>query len=212
LSARRKPRSALPEIVRRLVLASDNAGKQREFGALLAPIGVELIGQSVLGVRGAEEPFHTFLENALAKARRAALATGMPAMADDSGICCAALDGAPGVRSGRFAGDDASDAQNSAELVRRLQGKTNRAAHYICVLVALQSASEPDPIIADGRWCGVIVDAPRGTNGFGYDPHFWLPELNCTAAELEPAQKNRISHRGRALRLLVEKLRLTWQW
>ena len=196
----------------RFVLASDNPGKQREFGAMLAPLGVELIAQSTLGVRAADEPFHTFVENALAKARHASAATHLPALADDSGVCCDALDGAPGVRSARFAGDTANDAQNNLELLRRLRGVANRTAHYTCVLVAVRSAADPDPVIADARWPGSIIDEPRGSNGFGYDPHFWLPDLNCTAAELDPAHKNRISHRGRALVELVAKLRRVWQW
>lgn len=198
--------------MRRLVLASDNPGKQRELAALLAPLDVDLAAQSTFGVQPADEPFDTFVENALAKARHAAAATGLPALADDSGVCCAALDGAPGVRSARFAGQGATDLENNAELLRRLHGATDRSAHYTCVLVAVRSAADPDPVIADARWPGEIIDVPRGGNGFGYDPHFWLPDLNLTAAELEPAHKNRISHRGRALSDLVAKLRLAWRW
>jgi XTP/dITP diphosphohydrolase len=198
--------------VRRLVLASDNPGKQREFAAMLAPLGVELVAQGALGIRAADEPFHTFVENALAKARHASEATGMAALADDSGVCCEALGGAPGVRSARFAGEGATDVQNNAELIRQLQRVTDRAAHYTCVLVAVRSALDPDPVIAEARWAGSIIDSPRGSNGFGYDPHFWLAEQNCTAAELAPAQKNRISHRGRALEELVGKLRRAWRW
>lgn len=198
-------------VVRRLVLATDNPGKRREFAAMLATLGVELVAQSVLGVRAADEPFHTFVENALAKARHAAKATGLPALADDSGICCAALGGAPGVRSARFAGEGATDAENNAELMRRLRAAPDRSAHYTCVLVAILSASDPDPVIAEARWFGTIVEAPRGSNGFGYDPHFYLAEQGCTVAELEPAQKNRLSHRGRALEQLAGKLRLAWQ-
>jgi len=198
--------------VQRFVLASDNPGKQREFSAMLAPLGVELVAQSALGVTPAAEPFHTFVENALAKARHASAATGLPALADDSGVCCAALDGAPGVRSARFAGEGATDTQNNAELLRRLQGSDDRAAHYTCVLVALRSDADPEPVIAEARWSGSIIEVPRGANGFGYDPHFWLAELNCTAAELDPAHKNRISHRGRALAQLIERLRVDWRW
>jgi XTP/dITP diphosphohydrolase len=198
--------------VQRFVLASDNPGKQREFSAMLAPLGVELVAQSALGVTPAAEPFHTFVENALAKARHASAATGLPALADDSGVCCAALDGAPGVRSARFAGEGATDTQNNAELLRRLQGSDDRAAHYTCVLVALRSDADPEPVIAEARWSGSIIEVPRGANGFGYDPHFWLAELNCTAAELDPAHKNRISHRGRALAQLIERLRVDWPW
>ena len=202
----------LDKSVRRFILASDNPGKQREFAVMLAPLGLELVAQSILGVRAADEPFQTFVENALAKARHASAKTGLPALADDSGVCCAALDGAPGVRSARFAGEGATDAQNNAELLRRLHNVANRAAHYTCVLVALRSASDPDPIVAQARWSGSIIDTPRGSNGFGYDPHFWLEDLGCTAAELEPAHKNRISHRGQALAQLVQQLRLAGQW
>jgi XTP/dITP diphosphohydrolase len=198
--------------VLRLVLASDNPGKLREFNALFAPLGVELVGQGALGVRAAEEPFDTFVENALAKARRAATATGLPALADDSGVCCAALGGAPGVRSARFAGDGATDLQNNVELLHRLAGVADRSAHYTCVLVAMRSGTDPDPVIADARWPGNIIDDARGSNGFGYDPHFWLPGLGCTAAELEPAHKNRISHRGQASQALVEKIQRAWKW
>jgi XTP/dITP diphosphohydrolase len=198
--------------LRRLVLASDSPGKRREFAAMFAPIAVELVPQSALGVRAAPEPFHTFVENALAKARHATAATGLPALADDSGVCCAALGGAPGVRSARFAGDGATDAENSAELVRRLRDATDRRAHYTCVLVALQSEFDPDPVIAEARWHGSIIDTPRGSNGFGYDPHFWLDEFGCTAAELTQVHKNRAGHRGRALARLLEKVRIAWQW
>lgn len=177
---------------------------------MLAPLGLELVAQSTLGIRAADEPFHTFVENALAKARHASAVAGLPALADDSGVCCAALGGAPGVRSARLAGDDATDSENNAELLRRLDGVAQRAAHYTCVLVAVLSAADPDPVIADARWPGSIIDEARGSNGFGYDPYFWLPELGCTVAELEPAHKNRMSHRGRALAQLVEKLRLAW--
>lgn len=194
--------------MQRLVVASANRGKLREFGAMLAPLGIELVAQAALGVQSADEPFLTFVENALTKARHAAASTGLPALADDSGVCCRALGGAPGVRSARFAGENATDAENNAELLRQLCGIADRSAHYVCVLVAVRSASDPDPLIADARWPGSIIDEPRGTNGFGYDPHFWLPALGRTAAELEPAHKNRISHRGRALVQLFEKIRL----
>jgi XTP/dITP diphosphohydrolase len=198
--------------VRRLILASDNPGKQREFAAMLAPLDVQLIAQSALGVQAAAEPFQTFVENALAKARHASEKSGLAALADDSGVCCEALDGAPGVRSARFAGAGANDAQNNAELLRRLQAVNDRRAHYTCVLVALQSALDPDPVIAQARWHGSIIDTPRGTNGFGYDPYFWVDELGCTAAELAPDHKNRISHRALALAELVAKLRVAWTW
>lgn len=198
--------------MRRLVLASDNPGKLREFAALLAPLGIEVIAQRALGVAPAEEPHETFVENALAKARHAAAATGLPALADDSGLCCAALDGAPGVRSARFAGAGASDAENNAALVRALARCTDRRGHYTCVLVAVRGARDPEPLVSDARWPGVVIDAPRGANGFGYDPHFLLPELGQTAAELAPEVKNRISHRGLAMRDLARRVTGDWAW
>ncbi|MCX8115368.1 MAG: RdgB/HAM1 family non-canonical purine NTP pyrophosphatase [Burkholderiaceae bacterium] len=198
--------------MRRIVVASDNPGKRREFGALLAPLGVEVIAQGALGIRSADEPHATFVENALAKARHAAAASRMPALADDSGLCCVALGGEPGVRSARFAGEAATDAANNAELLRRLAGVADRRAHYTCVLVAVQSALDPEPLIADARWYGEVAHAPRGANGFGYDPLFWLSELGKTAAELSPEHKNRISHRALALGELARKLTVCWGW
>lgn len=198
--------------MKRLVLASGNAGKLREFRALLAPLEVQVISQAELAITAAEEPHPSFVENALAKARHACAASGLPALADDSGITCAALNGLPGVRSARFAGEAATDAQNNAELLRRLAGVADRRAHYTCVLVALRTADDPEPVIAQARWDGEIVDAPRGANGFGYDPHFLLPELGCTAAELAPEHKNRISHRGRAMADLANRLHAEWGW
>jgi len=198
--------------VHRLVLASDNRGKLREFAALLAPLGIEIVAQRGLGVAPAEEPHGTFVENALAKARHAAAATGLPALADDSGLCCVALGGAPGVRSARFAGDDAGDAENNAALVRALAPFADRRGHYTCVLVACRSASDPEPLLSEGRWSGELIDRPRGEHGFGYDPHFWLPEQGCTAAELAPEVKNRISHRGQAMRELARRLAADWNW
>ncbi len=197
---------------RRLVLASDNPGKLVELRALLQPLQVEVLPQRMFGISGAQEPHPTFLENALAKARHAAQATGLPALADDSGICCAALDGAPGVRSARFAGDGASDAQNNAELVACLAGAADRSAHYVCVLVAVRGPQDPEPIVAEGRWYGHIVTQPRGVNGFGYDPYFWLDELGATAAELPPQQKNSLSHRAQAMRQLRTALAERWLW
>lgn len=197
---------------RRLVLASDNPGKLAELAALLAPLGAMVEPQRGLGIAPAEEPHDTFVENALAKARHAARASGRPALADDSGICCLALDGAPGVRSARFAGPRASDAENNALLVRRLAGKAERRAHYVCVVVALRGAEDPEPLIADGRWEGQIVDQARGSGGFGYDPHFWLAPLGVTAAQLDAAAKNRLSHRGQALRALTVLLHERWGW
>lgn len=199
-------------MARRLVLASGNAGKLRELRATLAPLAVEVVAQAQLGIDAADEPHATFVENALAKARHAALASGLPALADDSGLCCAALGGAPGVHSARFAGEGASDADNNAELLRRMAAHTDRRAHYVCVLVALRSADDPEPVIADARWYGAIVETPRGHGGFGYDPLFLVDGLGLTAAELDPAHKNRISHRGQAMVLLAEQLRAAWAW
>ncbi|HEX4597585.1 MAG TPA: RdgB/HAM1 family non-canonical purine NTP pyrophosphatase, partial [Burkholderiaceae bacterium] len=196
----------------RLVLASDNAGKLAELRALLEPLRIEVLPQREFGVFSAEEPHPTFVENALAKARHAAQATRLPALADDSGLCCAALEGAPGVRSARFAGEGATDAQNNSALLARLRGAKDRCAHYVCVLVAMQMADDPEPIVAEGRWHGHIVTQPRGVNGFGYDPYFWLDGLGVTAAELPPQQKNSLSHRGQAMRQLGAALAARWHW
>jgi XTP/dITP diphosphohydrolase len=198
--------------MRRLVLASGNAGKLREFRALLAPLQIEVISQAELAIAPAEEPHATFVENALAKARHAAAASGLPALADDSGLSCAALGGLPGVRSARFAGEGASDADNNAELLRQLRDARDRSGHYTCVLVALRGADDPEPLIAEGRWQGEVIDVPRGAHGFGYDPHFLLPALGRTAAELDPEHKNRISHRGLAMAELARKLTLLGHW
>lgn len=198
--------------MRRLVLASGNAGKLREFRALLASHDVQVISQAELAIDPAEEPHPTFVENALAKARHAAAASGLPALADDSGLSCPALDGLPGVRSARFAGEGATDPDNNAELLRRLGAVTDRRGHYTCVLVALRAADDPEPVIAEARWYGEIVAAPRGAHGFGYDPYFLLPDLGRTVAELDPAHKNRISHRGQAMAGLARKLAEQWGW
>ena len=195
--------------MQRLVLASNNAGKVREFGALLSPLGFDVVPQGELGIPEAEEPFATFVENALAKARHASRLAGMPALADDSGICVDALDGAPGVYSARYAqmvGKPKTDAANNAHLISQLAGKLNRHAHYYCVLVLVRHADDPCPIIAEGTWAGEVVDAPRGTGGFGYDPHFLLPKIGKTAAELTAEEKNGISHRALALQGLVARL------
>jgi len=195
--------------MQRLVLASNNPGKLREFGALLAPLGFDVVPQGQLGVPEAEEPFCTFVENALAKARHASRLSGMPALADDSGICVQALDGAPGVYSARYAqmaGKAKSDAANNAHLISQLAGKPNRRAHYYCVLVFVRHAADPCPIIAEGVWHGEVVDAPRGAGGFGYDAHFLLPDLGKTAAELPADEKNAVSHRALALRSLAARL------
>ncbi len=195
---------------RRWVLASGNAGKIREFGALLAPLGVELVGQRELGIPDAPEPHPSFVENAIAKARHAAAAAGLPALADDSGLCVSALGGAPGVHSARWAqlaGGPKDDRANNARLVSQLQGVADRRAHFYCVLVLMRSADDPQPIIADGAWHGEFIDTPRGEGGFGYDPHFWLPDQGCTSAELPAARKNLLSHRALAWRDLLDKAR-----
>jgi XTP/dITP diphosphohydrolase len=193
--------------VKTVVLASSNPGKLREFGELLAPLAFEVVPQAAFGVPDAEEPHATFVENALAKARNAARHAKLPALADDSGICVAALGGEPGVHSARFAGEPKSDERNNDKLVRPLAGNADRRAHYYCVIVLVRHADDPEPLIAEGRWHGEVIDAPRGSGGFGYDPHFLLPELGRTAAELEPHQKHAVSHRGKALRRLLALLR-----
>jgi XTP/dITP diphosphohydrolase len=193
-------------MTRRVVLASSNAGKLREFSDLLAGLDFDVVAQGDLGINSADEPHLTFVENALAKARHASECSGLPALADDSGLCVAALQGAPGVRSARFAGPTADDAANNAELLCRLRDHRDRRAHYTCVLVAVASADDPEPLVADARWPGEILQSPRGSGGFGYDPLFLVPERGCTAAELSAEEKNRISHRGLALRELVRQL------
>lgn len=192
-----------PLASRQLVVASGNAGKLREIGAILAPLGFSVLPQSQFNVPEAEEPHPTFVENALAKARNAALHTGLPALADDSGICVNALGGEPGVHSARFAGEPKSDDRNNAKLVEALSGNPDRSAYYFAVLVLVRHADDPEPLIAEGRWAGEVVDTARGANGFGYDPYFLLPDLGKTAAELDPAQKNLVSHRAKALRRLA---------
>jgi XTP/dITP diphosphohydrolase len=194
-------------MTRTLVLASNNAGKLKEFRELLSPVGFTLRAQGEFDVPEAEEPHPTFVENALAKARHAARLTGLPALADDSGVCANALGGAPGVFSARYAGEPKSDARNNQKLIADLAAQGDKSAYYYCVLVLVRHADDPQPLIAEGRWDGEIVAVARGAGGFGYDPNFWLPALNKTAAELSADEKNRLSHRGQALRALVEKLR-----
>ena len=196
----------------KLVLASSNPGKLREFRQMLAPLGIEVVPQAALGITDAPEPHETFVENALAKARHASRAAGLPALADDSGICVAALDGAPGVVSARYAeGDGGSreeqDRRNNEKLIAELRGTRERSAHFYCVIVLVRHAADPEPIIAEGRWHGEISEAPHGTSGFGYDPYFYVPALGMSAAELAPDVKNTVSHRGQAARRLVELLR-----
>lgn len=190
-----------------LVIASGNAGKLREIARILAPLDIEAVPQSQFGVPDCPEPHLTFVENCLAKARHASAHTGLPALADDSGICVEALGGAPGVQSARYAGEPKSDARNNAKLLAELAGQRNRRAHYTCVMVYVRHPDDPEPIIAEGRWHGEIIDTPRGQNGFGYDPYFLVPEFGKTGAELDEDTKNAISHRGQALRELVGKLK-----
>ena len=192
---------------RTLILASNNAGKLKEFNQLLAPLGFDVHPQGEFNVPEADEPHVTFIENALAKARHAAKLTGIPALADDSGICVNALGGAPGVWSARFAGEPKSDQRNNQKLVDELATLADKSAYYYCVLVFVRHADDPQPLIAEGRWNGEIRAEPSGQGGFGYDPHFWLPELGKTAAELSADEKGRSSHRGQALRVLIEKLK-----
>lgn len=190
-----------------LVLASNNGGKLKEFAQILAQSGFLVRPQGEFDVAEADEPYLTFVENALAKARHAAQCTGLPALADDSGVCVRALRGAPGVRSARYAGEPKSDLANNRKLISDLSPHRDKSAYYFCVLVLVRHAEDPQPIIAEGRWDGEIIATPRGQNGFGYDAHFWLPSLGKTAAELTAEEKNRLSHRGQALHTLVEKLR-----
>jgi len=192
--------------IERLVLASNNAGKLRELSAMLAPLGIEVVTQGSLGVSEAEEPHPTFVENALAKARHAARETGLPALADDSGLCVSALGGKPGVLSARYAGEPKSDLANNAKLIADLHGVDDRRAHFYSVIVLVRSADDPQPLIADGEWHGEIVAQARGDGGFGYDPHFFVPSLEQTAAELAPELKNTLSHRAAAMRHLLDRL------
>ena len=193
--------------ITRLVLASNNEGKLREFRELLAPLAIEVIAQAELGIAEADEPHATFIENALAKARHASAHARLPALADDSGLCVRALGGAPGVQSARYAGEPKSDARNNAKLIAALQGVDDRRAHYACVLALVRHADDPEPIVADGAWHGTIIDVPRGSGGFGYDAHFEDAATGRTGAELPLAQKNELSHRGKAIRALMARLK-----
>lgn len=190
----------------RIVVASNNAGKLKEFEQLLSPLGLTFIPQGQLSVPEAEEPHPTFVENALAKARHASRVTGLPALADDSGLCVEALQGAPGVLSARFAGEPKSDARNNQKLLLSLTGQADRRAHFYCVLVLVRYADDPQPLIAEGEWHGQIVDDGQGQGGFGYDPLFWVPQHGCTSAQLAPELKNRLSHRGQAMAVLLQRL------
>jgi XTP/dITP diphosphohydrolase len=194
-------------VFEKLVIASNNPGKLREIGQILAPLGIEVLPQSAFGVQEADEPHGTFIENALTKARHAAAITGLPALADDSGLCVDALGGAPGVYSSRYAGEPRSDERNNAKLLEALGEGPDRQAHYYCVIVVMRHAQDPQPLIAEGLWQGEILRLPRGSGGFGYDPLFLDPEFGQTGAELAPDRKNLMSHRGKALALLVDALK-----
>jgi len=197
------------QMKQKIVLATGNAGKVAELAAMLAPWGCEIVPQTNLGVSDADETGLTFVENALIKARHAAAVTGLPAIADDSGLAVDALGGAPGIYSARFAGANATDAGNIELLLDKLKDvpAAARQAQFHCVLVYLRHANDPTPLISHGVWAGEIAFAASGSNGFGYDPVFWLPEQQITAAQLEKAQKQQISHRGKALALLQQQ----WQ-
>jgi XTP/dITP diphosphohydrolase len=196
--------------VNKVVIASNNPGKLRELEAMLGPLGIDAVPQSSFAIPEAEEPHDTFLENALAKARHASNMTGLPALADDSGLCVPALFGEPGVHSADYAGREGSreerDARNNAKLVEQLRATPDHRAFYYCVLVLVRAPNDPTPIVADGEWHGEIVLQPRGTHGFGYDPYF-LTVFGKTAAEMPPEAKNRVSHRARALGALAAKLK-----
>jgi len=191
----------------RLVIASNNPGKLIEFRRLLTPLGIETIAQAELGIVEADEPHPSFVENALAKARHASRHAGLPALADDSGICVEALRGAPGVQSARYAGEPRSDQRNNARLIADLAGIADRRAHYYCMLALMRHGEDPEPVLVEGRWDGTIIDTPRGEGGFGYDPHFLDPAAGMTGAEMPLARKNELSHRGKAMRALLDRLR-----
>ena len=195
--------------MKKLVIASNNPGKLREIERILQPLGMEILPQSAFNIPEAEEPYCTFIENCLTKARHASELSGLPALADDSGICVDALNGAPGVYSARFAGEPKSDTRNNEKLIELLKHETNRKAHYYCVIILVRSPDDPQPIIAEGAWHGEIIHTPRGDGGFGYDPYFLVPAFGKTGAELPLDVKNGMSHRGIALASLVAKLKLT---
>ena len=192
--------------ISKLVIATGNAKKLKEFERLLAPLGIEVIPQSAFNVPESPEPHCTFLENALVKARNAARHTGLPSLADDSGICVHALAGNPGVNSAYYAGQQKSDADNNARLIADLQDVADRSAHYTAVLALVLNESDPEPIVAEGRWYGEIIDVPRGSGGFGYDPYFLDVELGMTGAEMPLDQKGARSHRGKALAKLLAEM------
>lgn len=193
--------------MKKIVIASNNPGKLHEFSHLLKPLGIQVLPQSAFGVVEAEEPYQTFIENALVKARHASKCTGLPALADDSGICVDALNGEPGVYSARYAGEPKSDERNNQKLIEQLRTQHDHSAHYYCIIVLVRYVGDPQPLITDGNWYGRVILEPRGTGGFGYDPYFYLPDLDKTAAELSMKHKNLISHRGKALVRLVKCMR-----
>lgn len=196
--------------MKKIVIASNNPGKLREIDRILSPMGLEVLRQSAFNIPEVDEPYCTFIENCLTKARHASELSGLPALADDSGICVDALNGAPGVYSARFAGEPKSDQRNNEKLIEMLKNEPNRKAHYYCVMILVRSPLDPQPIIAEGSWHGEIIDTPRGSGGFGYDPYFLVPELGQTGAEIPLDIKNGLSHRGQALAALVEKLKVEW--
>lgn len=195
-----------------IVLATGNEGKLRELQDLLAALRIKGVAQADLGIAEADEPHLTFVENAIAKARHASRIGRLPALADDSGVCVAALGGAPGVHSARYAGEPRSDQRNNAKLIADLAAVGDRRAHYYCVLVLLRHGEDPEPILAEGRWDGTIISQARGRGGFGYDPHFLDAESGLTSAELPLAQKNERSHRGTAMRALMARLAEEGPW
>ncbi len=192
----------------RIVLASNNAGKVREINQLLAAEAIEVVPQREFDIPDADETGLTFVENAILKARHAAALSGLPAIADDSGLEVDALEGRPGIYSARFAGPGCTDADNNRKLLQELEGvpEERRSARFQCLMVYMRHAEDPTPVICQGTWEGRILTAPRGDNGFGYDPLFWVPDQGCTSAELPPETKNRLSHRGQALRRLLAAL------
>jgi len=189
-----------------IVLATGNAGKVKEIQSILAPLGYTITPQTQYNVSEADETGLTFIENALIKARNAAEQTGKPALADDSGLAVNALGGAPGIYSSRYAGQQATDQQNNEKLLRDLHGISDRSAFFYCALALVRHATDPTPLICLGRWDGEILEQSAGTNGFGYDPLFYVPQKKCTSAELKAEEKNRISHRGIALQQLISQI------
>lgn len=200
-------------MLKKIVLASGNPGKLAELQAMLAPLGIELVRQGDLGIAEAEEPFPTFVENALAKARHAAAASGLPALADDAGLCVDAFGGLPGVDTAFYAtrfGYEKGDANNVRALLEQMHGETNRRAALVSTLVGVRTPGDPEPLIAVGRAAGEIAREPAGSNGFGFDPVMYIPEYGRTFAQLPPAVKNAISHRGQAARQMIELIRQRW--